>query len=439
MASYAFSECSFSDDDAEEDGGTFTKEDLLKLNPFRLANFSKSKIKYMALFDVEHWALALKAATFATAVAEVTRAEAIAVKHYFQEVVVKHSAKITPEDDEALTGLERKLEALMIQLTREHGSGSFFIRMGPRSPKDAPIMVVRAPVDMLPSRAARVGISEAILKGRLREAGDLMHGSEDEKGRTHPCDILGRFQSVAGELLRVTSAIEAIRLLTASSRVMQDVCHTLDITAEGASDWSMSIVAREWDDKVKLEREFRTFVVAGEITAISQYDDQLMYPFVASSVLEIVASIKRCCAASALVLTELFGSNGVVVDVAVIPSTDGEPWQARVIELNPFGPMTGASLFHWTSDRRLLQGGLNLYGDLEQCEAETPPGSVRLPDHVREEVVMEVPFRFLAKHPAHFTWDHLEAYWNDYVRLAPPALISIRSCKSKQTNRDNTT
>merc|ERR1712217_808345 len=87
----------------------------------------------------------------------------------------------------------------------------------------------------------------------------------------------------------------------------------------------------------------------------------------------------------------------VVVDFLVVPlgnSCEDGQMSAKVVELNPFGPMTGASLFSWTSDRRVLQCGKDLYGDLEAWEKQHPPGSTLLPHWVCEEVVDHVPFRY---------------------------------------------
>merc|ERR1712205_294566 len=144
---------------------------------------------------------------------------------------------------------------------------------------------------------------------------------------------------------------------------------------------------------------------------------------------KIVSAVLKCVAASRLELQSLSSNLGVVVDVLVVPpdlcsQTSGmqeSDWQARIIELNPFGPVTGASLFCWTGDRRLLQGGRDLYGDLSECETQTPAGSVSAPAHVRQLMVCGVPFRYLEENPPGFTWDHLQAFWEDYYRLAPEA------------------
>merc|ERR1711862_471726 len=120
----------------------------------------------------------------------------------------------------------------------------------------------------------------------------------------------------------------------------------------------MSVVARQWDPDVSLSREFRAFVVAGELVAVSQYDDQLMYHFVVEHSYQIVVAIRECIRLikSRLQALSFASPNmGIVVDFLVVPAIDRETraidpdmqWQARVIELNPFGPMTGASLFCW--------------------------------------------------------------------------------------------
>lgn len=412
------------DNGSEVDSHEYSREELLSSNPFTLVNFSNHKLRYMALFDVEHWMIELKDLTFPTAVEKVEWAEAVAVQHFYQEGVCSHRNKITDDDTKALARLQGKIDALISQLTLDNNSQGFFVRLGPRSPKDAPMLPVEPPQDMALANAALCGISESKLADAFKKAaGTLAHqGDEGSKADAH--EVLGRFQDVCLGLLRVTSAEDALRLLVSSSRVMGDVSHTLD---QGEAGWSMSVVVREWDDAVKLEREFRTFVVGGEVTAISQYDDQLMYPFVAAHPEQIVAAITECLAPAKATLQSLSANRGVVVDFLVVPSGHGgTPWQARIIELNPFGPMTGASLFTWTSDRRVLQGGQDLYGDLDECEGLTPPGSIPLPLHVNEKVILGVPFRHLAQNPPGFSWEKLSVYWEAYVRLAPQALLQKR-------------
>jgi len=46
-----------------------------------------------------------------------------------------------------------------------------------------------------------------------------------------------------------------------------------------------------------------------------------------------------------------------VVDFVIIGD------QIKVIEINPFGYMTGESLFNWHADRHILQGGADVFND----------------------------------------------------------------------------
>merc|ERR1712176_1239192 len=132
----------------------------------------------------------------------------------------------------------------------------------------------------------------------------------------------------------------------------------------------MSVVARVWDPAVRLEREFRAFVVAGRVRAVTQYDDQLCHPQIMNQPEHIIGAILQgfCRAEPGLQRLKLTESNAaIVIDFLVAPSSSasgaaGGALEACIVELNPFGPMTGASLFTWAGDRRLLQGGLDLYG-----------------------------------------------------------------------------
>eukprot|EP00010_Vexillifera_abyssalis_P001945 CAMPEP_0201562084 /NCGR_PEP_ID=MMETSP0173_2-20130828/79139_1 /ASSEMBLY_ACC=CAM_ASM_000268 /TAXON_ID=218659 /ORGANISM="Vexillifera sp., Strain DIVA3 564/2" /LENGTH=135 /DNA_ID=CAMNT_0047976623 /DNA_START=461 /DNA_END=869 /DNA_ORIENTATION=- len=60
-----------------------------------------------------------------------------------------------------------------------------------------------------------------------------------------------------------------------------------------------------------------------------------------------------------------------VIDFAVIPNNKES--KIKVIELNPFGKMTGPSLFSWEYDRRILQGNVDIWGDLEAYEVKYTP------------------------------------------------------------------
>jgi len=416
-----------SEEDESDEDSEYSRQELLSSNPFTLKNFSKRKLRYMALFDVECWVAELQNFTFPTVFAAIDWSEGVAVEHFFREGVCKQANKVSDDDELSLEALREKIDRLMSQLAPAQ---CFFVRLGPRSPKDAPVMATNLPPDIARSQLRLCGFSDDHLRQALEEyarsCAVVAGGKED--GIADVYEVLRSFQDVSFGLMRVSSSEEALRLLLSSSRVAQDLSRTLD---QGKGGWQMSLAVRQWDADVRLEREFRTFVVAGEVVAISQYDDQLAYQFVLTSnhaeliVGAIVSGMRE--AKTQLEALDLMAP--IVVDFLVIPpGHDSELWRSRIIELNPFGPMTGASLFHWTTDRRLLQGCRDIFGDLDDWELKHPTGSMPLPPHVRERTILGVPFRYNVAQKPGFTWEHLQAYWEDYLRLSPPSLLAKRPC-----------
>lgn len=396
-----------SDDDAKEkaEEEEYGRTELLSVNPFTLENFSKQKIRYMAEFDVEKWVKELEGLTFPTVIAPFTWEEGKAVKHFYQDGCCNHRGAITAEDKSVVEHLRNRIQSLFDELMPQSPEHAFFVRFGPRSPKDAPIFLTSP---------------WGVTSERVEEVMENM----ESKDPSNVYEVLHHFQSVCSLLLCATSVDDAMSLLLSSSRVMQDICHTMD---HGKTGWDVNLVVRAWDSRVTLEREFRAFVADGVLTAVAQYDDQMSYDFVVSNGQMIITNILSCFEHVKPVLAAL-GYVTAVVDFVVMPrsndTTEAGGWQACVIEINPFGRMTGTPLFCFNADRRLLQGGKDLYGDLHEWEEKFPPGCIPLPNYVQELVIDGVVFRFCAQHPPGYTWDKLEAYWEDYLRLAPKKLAS---------------
>lgn len=400
------------DDSSDDELGAEEAEpelsDLLAANPFGMANFSKRRLRYMAAFDTERWAdaLAREELTFATVSAPLTWAEGLSVMHHYQEHVLGQRQKVTEADRAELQTLRQKIDSLLLKLSPRCPERAFFVRLGPRSPKDAPQTACQP-----------WGVSEGAIRAAL--SGVVARDPSDAN------EVLEHFQDVCGALLRVTSAMDALHLLLSSARVMQDVSHTMD---KGRAGWDVNLVARAWDGRVKLQREFRGFVADGRLTAVSQYDDQLRYGFVVQHAERIVAAILRCFGRVRPHL-EAHGFRTAVVDFVLLPGAAGawpedpEEWQALVVEMNPFGTMTGASLFSWTGDRRRLQGGADCYGDLDAWEQRHPVAHT-LPKHVEERDIQGVAFRFCQEHKPGMSWEKLGVFWEDYLRLARAALAS---------------
>ena len=310
----------------EPDCNGWTHTELFAVNPFKIPQFSELKTRYMAAFDVEKWATQLGELTFATATEAVTWQEGVSLQHHYQQGCCGIPDKVTPEDDKQLENLRHKIGALAVQI----GGGDFFVRLGPRSPKDAPAMV-----------SPPYGVSEAQISAALAGAAERLRSGQLP---VHACPhkSLHCFQQACGELLRVTSADEAISLLVSSARVMGDVSHTLD---HGTDEWNMSVVVRGWRNGVTLDREFRVFIVSGQATAISQYDERLSYDFVREQPNAIAIAILRGVEQLRPALGRLGlakEGSAVVADFAVLQEGERGEFDVKVIELNPFGPVTGA-------------------------------------------------------------------------------------------------
>jgi hypothetical protein len=161
--------------------------------------------------------------------------EGLALQHVFQVTCCNHDeSKVTEADRKAFAGLQDKITTLLRDLELESQGRGFFVRLGPRSPKDAPQM------------ASKLGVTESRLRAELRKAGvEALLAASRDADSAH--DAFQMFHQVCHRLTRVTTSDEAIGLLASSSRVMQDISHALDQKKDG---WDVAVIARVWDDDV---------------------------------------------------------------------------------------------------------------------------------------------------------------------------------------------
>lgn len=99
-------------------------------------------------------------------------------------------------------------------------------------------------------------------------------------------------------LMKVTSGREALDLLLKSDRIHSSVQHAL--ANVDRSPWDLGIVVREWNEKMRLDDEFRVFVVCGKVVAITQYNEYCHYPHWDGRELEIATKIHHLFAGKAL-------------------------------------------------------------------------------------------------------------------------------------------
>lgn len=144
--------------------------------------------------------------------------------------------------------------------------------------------------------------------------------------------------SFAGEprLSRVTSRQGALAMLTeGSERIAAD----LDLALRHR--YPPHVFVREW---VPIERwaELRCFVQGRRLVGVSQYDPGLgPLPELIENEAEIAACVQDLFDDA----RELLPLDDIVLDLFLERSSDG--FTARLLELNPFSPSTGAGLFRW--------------------------------------------------------------------------------------------
>eukprot|EP00727_Mastigamoeba_balamuthi_P009771 m51a1_g5416 hypothetical protein (353) ;mRNA; f:124055-125431 len=271
---------------------------------------------YRKSFALPTWAPALAAHTFRTASVPLTFAEGSAI------YAAHH--KRSDEGRDAMAGLLRKLDEALGQFAPDGA----FIKLDTRSPKDVP-------VDMNPGDDA-----------------ELMALVDEELGAI-PADgwclnaEVEAFVKASSKFLRVTTAEKAVRLLTMSRRVSQDLAKNMEF---GEKLFEASVVLREWDYDVAPcpSMEFRGFAHRKRLNAVTQYLCFLEFPEMAAQQRELAQRIREFHDA---VVAPAIPHESYVVDFFLKKDS------IRVIELNPFYVGAGAGLFSWKEDRELFLNG----------------------------------------------------------------------------------
>lgn len=166
------------------------------------------------------------------------------------------------------------------------------------------------------------------------------------------------FYEALGELLSVANEHEALDLFLNSERAYTDLQY--DLRHIKNDSWGMNVVIREWDNRTNIQFEFRVFVSLGKVNAIAQYNPYCFYPALEGRQEEI----KNRIVAHHEGIKHLLPYATYVIDYLVVGD------YVKVVELNPFSPTTGGCMFKWEHERRELQGGVDIWGDLEEWEAK---------------------------------------------------------------------
>ena len=167
----------------------------------------------------------------------------------------------------------------------------------------------------------------------------------------------------------------ALWLLINSERVDED----LDVALRHQERWNQSIIVRTWWPGVSSDLEFRLFVHDGQPTGITQYNQLLFSPRIASRGAIIAGALKRYfeeVVRPRLDKTPFDDALGgryacdlalhpaalVVLDAAIAAGEPASPpllgrEHVQLVELNAFYEATGMGLFDYQKDQYALTHG----------------------------------------------------------------------------------
>mmetsp|Transcript_24429 Transcript_24429/g.34242 ORF Transcript_24429/g.34242 Transcript_24429/m.34242 type:complete len:436 (-) Transcript_24429:355-1662(-) len=406
------------------------EESLWNINPFTMQSFSNVKHDYMGEFDTERWYSWIEPYTFKTIFLPLTIDEARAIVAEYRYHMLFNTANHANDTNNNLKEnpiyknvlvVRESLKAVLAQFEQkvEESLKSFpegaFVRLSTRSPKDAPL------------NEPHPDIHEWIHDEFTKINPNYNHKVKN----IPPNDVVRSVYNAAARGMKVTHVSHALWLLTHSDRVFTDLRHSIsrvcgkEWDAEGSFEvkegrWDMRLVVREWYT-FDVNKEFRCFVVHKKLTAISQYNDLLFYQDLQGKEKEIANVIETYFNQFADAIKFPY----FVIDFVILPD-----WTARVIEINPFGAMTGGPLFNYQlyQDRWILQGGQDLWGDLEEMKSKQTEN-----DNSLSNVQFPVVRLLKAPHPQ-ITYEYVYGYFGFVLQYFDK---KFNNTQDEDTNNNN--
>jgi hypothetical protein len=130
-----------------------------------------------------------------------------------------------------------------------------------------------------------------------------------------------------------------------SQRIVSDIIRWRTLM----QDSGLAIVLRKFEP-IPLWCEFRAFVKDRRIVAVSQYFSELYFPELQGEKVQ-KEMLERLDAFYARLIPKLpLSYKSFILDVKI------DQKSVKLIELNPYGELTGAGLFDWKDDSDLLMG-----------------------------------------------------------------------------------
>lgn len=201
----------------------------------------------------------------------------------------------------------------------------FFCKLSTRSPKDAVDKLEDKLIDRLCIYLAKTMASGIEINDNVKA-----------------CCLKQAFSSC----MAVNSAHEALDMFGMSERIVADLVRWKRLMSDKGR--SLCVVVREFAE-IPLHAEFRVFVHKRQMTAASQYFSELYFEELQGKEDEIRERLVQFFQKIDKSLPQEYQS--FILDVCVDLSTAEN---TKLIELNPFGRLTGGALFDWEQDRDVL-------------------------------------------------------------------------------------
>lgn len=300
----------------------FSVEEEVDLVPLLLRRLY---VAHVTKLDVEEWypsmtpGVTQRSFFVPLSDAELKLIQSLASSHLAENLGM--SRRLTNAELEGRELLEDKLQAAIDSASGDFPGGDFFVRLSTRSPKDAVSLTKEQKESFSPSEKLRAKL----------------------------------------QLMKCRTGTDVLSLLTRSQRIFTDISMHFQYRIPGATGNTLSVIFREFSEKMAPDHEFRCYVVGRRLRAISQYhcyfrledDNPLFRPEHSARVRDAIVEFHDATF-SKLLPDSL---RDYVVDIA-IDRENPSPATCSVVELNPHGPSmsSGSALFNWAVDEALLCG-----------------------------------------------------------------------------------
>lgn len=316
---------------------------------------------YYLDLGMDRWLAPVKDLTFETALIPLSMADAQLLRDsyshlhgrtYYEDMSKPTSDSLPPNLLIALQDLGERLWPTM----RALGAGEIgvFGKLSGRSAKDAPLFTTRLDEGFVQQLTARTGLLDA--------------GGNDDKDNVR---LISLFEASL-QLMCLNDPASLIWMLINSQRVDED----LDVALRHPERWDQAIVVRRWSAAVSSDLEFRMFVVDGQPTGLTQYNQLIYSPRVAKHADAIATELFNFYQAEMLPRltgTEFYETvkGRFTCDFAIHPKAltildNATPGAAaptltrehiELVELNCFYEATGMGLFDFHKDKQQLDKG----------------------------------------------------------------------------------